>query len=157
VNGQKVETRPYCRAKVEPPPYVFFDARGLRRLRKKKGLSLKEADAAAGVPWQTIAHYEQGRDFKKNNRGRHPLLQRFQATCVPMASTRFRSANCCDCCRFPGTRPEFPEGLPGRGGDSPVGAAGFYEGLQPVSVRMGALKGLQLISVKIAKAITTKS
>jgi len=85
VNGKEVETRPYLRAKQQvgpaPPTYDFFDCRALRRLRKELGLSLKEAEAATGVPWQTINHYEQGRDFKKNNRGRHPLLHRFQAVC----------------------------------------------------------------------------
>lgn len=85
VNGKKFETKPHYRGKTTsplPPTYDFFDYRLLRRLRKEKNLQLKNAEAVTGVPWQTIGHYEEGRDFKKNNRGRHPLLHRFQAICV---------------------------------------------------------------------------
>lgn len=84
VNGKKIKTRPHDRAKKAgpvPPTYDFFDCRLLRRLRKEKNLQLKNAEAVTGIPWQTINHYEEGRDFKKNNHGRHPMLWRFQAIC----------------------------------------------------------------------------
>jgi len=84
------------------------------------------------VPWQTIAHYEQGWDFNKNNRGRHPLLHCFQAICAGYGLDLFQV---CELLRLlpvaPGPAPGISAGLPGRGSDALAGALGSYEGLQP--------------------------